>query len=124
VAKPKTVLVCDDERYILESVAYVVRQEGYAVLTAEDQEQALRLARSERPDLLLLDVMLPDRAGFEICRQLKSDPVTSQMCIILLTCLGQDQDREEAYSSGADDFLTKPFSPRHLRKRLHELLDD
>jgi two-component system alkaline phosphatase synthesis response regulator PhoP len=122
--RTKTVLVCDDERYILESVAYVVRQEGYAVLTAEDREQALRLARSERPDLLLLDVMLPERIGFELCRQLKSDPVTSRMCIILLTCLGQDRDREEAFSSGADDFLTKPFSPRHLRKRLHEILDD
>ena len=121
---PKTVLVCDDERYILESVAYVVRQEGFQVLTAEDGEHALRLARAERPDLLLLDVNLPHRSGFEVCRALKSDPSTQAISIILLTCLGRESDMDDAYQSGADDFLTKPFSPRPLRRRLHELLDD
>lgn len=121
---PKTVLVCDDERHILESVTYVVRQEGYQVLTAEDGPQALRLAQAQRPDLMLLDVMLPHQTGFDVCRELKSNPDTRGICIILLTCLGQDRDMDEAYRCGADDFLTKPFSPRHLRKRLHELLDD
>jgi two-component system, OmpR family, alkaline phosphatase synthesis response regulator PhoP len=121
---PKIVLVCDDERHILESVTYVVRQEGYQVLTAEDGVQALRLAQTELPHLLLLDVILPQKNGFEVCRELKSDPATNRICIILLTCLGQDRDMEQAYQCGADDFLTKPFSPRQLRQRLHELLDD
>lgn len=121
---PKTVLVCDDERHILESVTYVVRQEGYQVLTAEDGVQALHLAQTELPHLLLLDVILPQKNGFEVCRELKSDPATSRICIILLTCLGQERDMEQAYQSGADDFLTKPFSPRQLRQRLHQLLDE
>jgi DNA-binding response OmpR family regulator len=119
----KTVLVCDDERFILESVTWVVRQEGYGVLTAEDGEQALVRARSEHPDLMLLDIMLPGKTGFEVCRELKADPETSGIYIVLLTCLGQESDREEAERCGADEFLTKPFSPRHLRRRLHEVLD-
>ena len=121
---PRTVLVCDDERHILESVTYVVRQEGYQVLTAEDGEQALRRARSERPDLVVLDIQLPDKSGLEVCRELKSDPETRGIYVILLTALGRERDEEAGLQSGADEFLTKPFSPRELRRRLHELLDD
>ena len=121
---PRTVLVCDDERHILESVTYVVRQEGYQALTAEDGEQALRRARSERPDLVVLDIQLPDKSGLEVCRELKSDPETRGIYVILLTALGRERDEEAGLESGADEFLTKPFSPRELRRRLHELLDD
>lgn len=120
----RTVLVCDDERHILESVTYVVRQEGYQALTAEDGEQALRRARSERPDLVVLDIHLPDKSGLEVCRELKSDPETRGIYVILLTALGRERDEEAGLQSGADEFLTKPFSPRELRRRLHELLDD
>ena len=120
----RTVLVCDDERHILESVTYVVRQEGYQVLTAEDGEQALCRARSERPDLVVLDIQLPDKSGLEVCRELKSDPETRGIYVILLTALGRERDEEAGLQSGADEFLTKPFSPRELRRRLHELLDD
>ena len=120
---PKKVLVCDDEMYILESVAYVVRQEGYTVLTAEDGEESLRLARQEKPDLVLLDIMMPKRSGLEVCRELKSDPQTQSAYVILLTARGQERDMDEGYQSGADEYMTKPFSPRDLRKKLHELLD-
>jgi len=120
---PKKVLICDDELYILESVSYVVREEGYIAITAEDGEEALRLAQSEAPDLLLLDIMMPGKSGFEVCRELKSDPATRGSYIILLTAMGQERDMEEGHQSGADEYLTKPFSPRNLRKRLHELLD-
>ena len=119
----KKVLVCDDELYILESVTYVVREEGFIPLTAEDGDQALRIARESLPDLILLDIMIPKRNGFEVCRELKSDPATRGTYIILFTSMGQDRDMEEGYESGADEYITKPFSPRSLRKRLHELLD-
>ena len=119
----KKVLVCDDELYILESVTYVAREEGFAVFAAEDGEEAIDKARAERPDLMLLDILMPKKTGFEVCRTLKQDPVTKGIYIILLTSLGQERDVEEAYQSGADEYMTKPFSPRNLRRRLHELLD-
>ncbi|MBI3697796.1 MAG: response regulator [Acidobacteria bacterium] len=119
----KKVLVCDDELYILESVTYVVRQEGYTVLSASDGEEALRLARAELPALMLLDIMMPKRNGFEVCGELKSDPLTQGIYVILLTAMGQERDMDEGYQSGADEYMTKHFSPRSLRKRLHELLD-
>ncbi|HYM10227.1 MAG TPA: response regulator [Bryobacterales bacterium] len=123
MAVNKKVLVCDDELHILESVTYVVREEGYAVVTAEDGEQALRVAQAEKPDLMLLDVMMPKKNGFEVCGALKADPLTHGIYIILLTSMGQERDAEQGYQSGADEYMTKPFSPRSLRKKLHELLD-
>ena len=120
---PKKVLSCDDEPYILEAVSHVVQQEGYAALTARDGEEALNLARSEMPDLMLLDIMMPKKQGFEVCRELKSDAATRGIYIIMLTAMGQERDMERGYECGADEYMTKPFSPRALRKRLHELLD-
>jgi len=120
---PKKVLVCDDELHILESVSYVVREEGYTVLTAEEGDTCLQLAQEHLPDLLLLDVVLPRKTGFEVCRELKSNPVTKGIYVILLTAMGQERDMEQGMQSGADEYMTKPYSPRSLRKRLHELLD-
>ena len=120
---PKRVLVCDDEPYILESVGHVVREEGYSVLTAEDGEDAVRLARAELPDLMILDISMPKKDGNAVCRELKADPVTRGIYIIVLTAKGQERDEQESRHCGADDYMTKPFSPRSLRKRLHELLD-
>ncbi len=119
----KKVLVCDDELYVLESVTYVVREEGYDAITAENGEEGLRLARETKPDLILLDIMMPRKDGLEMCRDLKSDPQTQGIYVILLTCMGQERDMTEGYQSGADEYMTKPFSPRALRKKLHELLD-
>ncbi|MCU1293733.1 MAG: response regulator [Bryobacterales bacterium] len=119
----KKVLVCDDEPYILESVSYVVREEGYDVLTAEDGNQGLSVFRAEHPDLVLLDVMMPGMTGLEICREIKRDELSCGAYVILLTAMGQERDIEDGYQSGADEYMTKPFSPRFLRKRLHQLLD-
>lgn len=119
----KRVLVCDDEPYVLESVSFVVREAGYSVLTAEDGEDALRLARTELPDLMMLDISMPKKDGNAVCRELKSDPATRGIYIIVLTAKGQERDMQESYKCGADEYVTKPFSPRSLRKRLHELLD-
>ena len=120
----KKVLICDDEPYILESVSFIVREEGYQVLTAGDGEQALQVLSSERPDLVLLDIMMPGKSGFEVCRELKADESMRGTYVILLTAMGQDRDMEDGYQSGADEYMTKPFSPRSLRRRLHELLDE
>ena len=120
----KKVLICDDEPYILESVSFIVREEGYQVITANDGEQGLQLLRSEKPDLVLLDVMMPGKTGFDVCREVKADHNMCGTYVILLTAMGQDRDMEDGYQSGADEYMTKPFSPRSLRRRLHELLDE
>jgi DNA-binding response OmpR family regulator len=120
----KKVLICDDEPYILESVSFIVREEGYRVLTANDGEEGLNILRSEKPDLVLLDVMMPGKTGFDVCREVKADDTTRKTYVILLTAMGQDRDMEDGFQSGADEYMTKPFSPRSLRKRLHELLDE
>ena len=120
---PKKVLVCDDELYILQAVGRVVSEEGYPVITAEDGETALQLARAELPDLVLLYIMMPKMNGLEVCRALKSDPATARIHIILLTAMGQERDMQEGIQCGADEYMTKPFSSRKLRKKLHDLLD-
>lgn len=118
----KKVLICDDEPHILESVAYVARKEGYAVLTAEDGETALRLAREERPGLVLLDLNMPIKSGYQVCEEIKADPEMRSTYVIMLTAKGQDSDRARGVAAGADEYITKPFSPRKLRQRLTEIL--
>ena len=120
----KRVLICDDEPYIVESVSYVVRKAGFDVLTAEDGEEALAAAQREKPDLVFLDIMMPGLAGDEVCRRLKSDPSTRDTHVVILTARGQEEDERRAMEMGADEFMTKPFSPRKLRARILELLGD
>ena len=119
---PKRVLVCDDEPYVVESVSYVVRKAGFDVLTAEDGDAALVVARREKPDLVFLDMMMPGLAGDEVCRQLKSDPVTKGAYVVILTARGQEEDERRAMEMGANEFMTKPFSPRKLRDKLLHIL--
>lgn len=119
---PKHVLVCDDEPYIVESVSYVARKAGFAVLTAEDGDTALQVAQSRHPDLIFLDIMMPGLSGDEVCRRLKSDPATKDIYIVILTARGQEEDERRAMSMGANEFMTKPFSPRKLKEKLVNLL--
>lgn len=118
------ILVCDDEPYILESVAYIIEKEGYEVLTAEDGEEGLNTARTEKPSLIFLDVMMPKMTGYEVCEALKSDPETKNIHIIMLTARGQETDEQKAEEVGANEYMTKPFSPRTLKKRIREILGD
>jgi DNA-binding response OmpR family regulator len=120
----KRVLICDDEPYIVESVSYVVRKAGFDVLTAEDGEEALAAAHREKPDLVFLDIMMPGLPGDEVCRRLKTDPSTRGTHVVILTARGQEEDERRAMEMGADEFMTKPFSPRKLRARLLQLLGD
>jgi DNA-binding response OmpR family regulator len=119
---PKRVLICDDEPYVVESVSYVVRKAGFDVLTAEDGDAALATARREKPDLVFLDIMMPGMTGDEVCRQLKSDPTMRSAYIVILTARGQEEDERRAMDMGADEFMTKPFSPRKLRDKLVQIL--
>ena len=120
----KKVLVCDDEPYIVESVSYVVRKAGFSVVVAEDGEEALRAAREEKPDLIFLDIMMPRLSGHEVCRQVKADPKTRDAYVVMLTARGQEEDERKAMEAGADEFMTKPFSPRKMRAKLQEVLGE
>jgi len=118
----KKVLVCDDEPYIVESVSYVVRKAGYEVVVAEDGLEALNAVKREKPDLVFLDIMMPKISGYEVCRQVKEDPATRSAYIVMLTARGQEEDERRALDMGADEFMTKPFSPRKMRAKLDEIL--
>jgi len=118
----KKVLVCDDEPYIVESVSYVVRKAGYDVVVAEDGLEALNAVKREKPDLVFLDIMMPKISGYEVCRQVKEDPETRSAYIVMLTARGQEEDERRALDMGADEFMTKPFSPRKMRAKLDEIL--
>ena len=112
------VLVADDEPHLLRLVKFRLEREGYEVLTAVDGESALEMARTEQPDLCVLDVMMPKRSGFDVLRELRSDDSCSGMKVIMLTARAQDRDVDVGFSLGADVYITKPFSPQELRVRI------
>jgi two-component system phosphate regulon response regulator PhoB len=116
------VLVIEDEADILSVLAYNLRQAGYDVTTASRGQEGLRLARELVPDLLLLDLMLPDVSGTEICRALKDDPKTRRLRVMMLTARGEEIDRVVGFELGADDYVTKPFSVRELLLRIRAVL--
>ena len=116
------ILICDDEPFILESLSYIAKQGGYDYVTAEDGMQSLAMARKEKPVLMFLDLNMPKLTGYEVCERLKSDPETKDIHIIMLTARGQERDEQMGIEAGANEYLTKPFSPRALRKKMDEIL--
>ena len=118
----KTVLVMDDEQDILDLVRFRLEHDGYRVLTASDGQTGLTLAQQERPDLCILDVMMPKLSGLEVLARLRADPATAATRVILLTARGQDADVDRGFELGAQDYVTKPFSPKELRRRVHAQL--
>jgi len=112
------ILIVDDEEDILELIGYNLTRDGYRVSTAMTGEQALHSARQGRPDLILLDLMLPGIDGLEVCRRLQSDPLTRAIPIIMVTAKGEDADIVTGLELGADDYIIKPFSPRVLLARV------
>ncbi len=121
MAKGK-ILVVDDEIYIVHILDFSLGMEGYEVVTALDGEHALEKARSEKPDLIVLDIMMPKLDGYETCKRLKADPVTKDMPVILLSAKGRNVDQKVGFEVGADDYITKPFSPRKLVERINAIL--
>lgn len=116
------VLVVDDEEDILELLKFNLSREGYQVPCAASGEQALGLVRSENPDLIVLDLMLPGIDGLEVTRRLKNDPNTKNLPIVMLTAKGEEADIVTGLELGADDYITKPFSPRILVARVRAVL--
>lgn len=115
-------LIVDDEQAIVDLVRYHVEKEGLQCIEAKDGETALRIAREQKPTLLILDLMLPGVDGLEICRMLRRDPSTSQIAIIMLTAKAEEVDRIVGLEMGADDYIVKPFSPRELVARVKAVL--
>jgi phosphate regulon transcriptional regulator PhoB len=119
---PVTVLVVDDEKDIVELVRYHVEKAGYRCLAAGDGAAALRVVREARPDVVVLDLMLPGLDGLAVCRQLRRDPETARLPIIMLTARAEEVDRVVGLELGADDYVVKPFSPRELIARIKAVL--
>ncbi|MCA9706206.1 MAG: response regulator transcription factor [Myxococcales bacterium] len=118
-----TILIVDDEEDLAATVAYALEQEGWQTLAAHDGHTALELARRQpAPDLVLLDLMLPDRSGTEVCRELRANPLTKGIPIVMLTARVDEIDRVVGFEVGADDYVTKPFSLRELVLRVKAIL--
>lgn len=121
MAKGK-ILVVDDEIYIVHILDFSLGMEGYEVVTALDGEQAVEKARTEKPDLIVLDIMMPKLDGYETCKILKGDADTREIPVILLSAKGRNVDQKIGFEVGADDYITKPFSPRKLVERINAIL--
>jgi two-component system phosphate regulon response regulator PhoB len=121
MSKP-TVLVAEDEGALITLLRYNLEREGYRVLEAQDGEEALLIAAEEKPDLVLLDWMLPQLSGIEVCRRLRSRQETRNVPIIMLTARGEEGDRIRGLDTGADDYMTKPFAMTELLARLRAVL--
>lgn len=111
---PLKILVCDDERHIVRLIQVNLERQGYNVVTAYDGKEGLEKVKAEKPDMVVLDVMMPYMDGFEVLKTLRRDPATEALPVIMLTAKAQDKDVFEGYHYGADMYLTKPFNPMEL----------
>ncbi len=119
----KKVLIADDEQNIVISLEFLMKREGYQVEVANDGEEAVRRIRASRPDLVLLDVMMPKKSGFEVCQEIRSDPEMAGIRILMLTAKGRDTEVAKGLALGADAYMTKPFSTRELVDKVRSLLE-
>jgi len=117
-----TVLIADDEHNIRHILDFSLNAEGFDVLSAHNGEDALSLALEHRPDLIILDIMMPGKGGIETCRALKSDPQTAGIPVVLLSARSSQADREAGAEAGANDYITKPFSPQRVIDTVQGLL--
>lgn len=116
------ILVVDDDRDVAQSIELSLRRRGYRVMLAHSGVEALKTLRRYRPDIVILDILMPGMSGLEVCRYLRTDPNTSDLPIIFLTARGQEQDRIEGLRAGADDYLSKPFNLEELILRVKAVL--
>jgi len=119
----RKVLIADDEPNIVVSLEYLMQREGHAVTIARDGVAALAAIRRDRPDLVLLDVMMPASSGFDVCQAVRADPALAGVKILLLTAKGRDTDLAKGLALGADGYMTKPFSTQELAARVRALLE-
>ena len=118
----KKILVVDDDADVVELLSFNLKQAGYAIGSASNGVEAITKARSFHPDLIVLDVMMPELDGFGVCELLRRAPGTATIPILMLTAISSELGRMAALGSGATDFITKPFSPRQLVSRIEDLL--
>jgi DNA-binding response OmpR family regulator len=121
---PKSVLVVDDEPNIVLSLEFLMRQSGFDVRVARDGDAALAAVEERVPDLILLDVMMPGRDGYEVCQTIRANPAWRKVRIIMLTAKSREVEQEKGLALGADDYVTKPFSTRDLVERVKLMLTD
>jgi len=117
------ILIADDEPNILISLEYLMKREGFEVHLARDGDEALLMLRRERPRLVLLDVMMPHKSGFEVCQALRADEAIKGTLVLMLTAKGRDTDVAKGLGVGADAYVTKPFSTKELVAKVRELLE-
>ena len=118
----KTVLIADDEPPLRTLVRVTLESDQYRIVEASNGPQTLEMVKREHPDLVLLDIMMPGLDGFEVCRQIKTDPTTKSTVVVILTARNYPQDRRRGMTMGADDYLKKPFSPLALLSKIHDVL--
>lgn len=118
----ETILIVEDEKDIIKMLEYNLKKEGFKTLSVRNGEDAIGLARSEHPDIIILDLMLPGIDGLEVCKTLKGDSKTASIPIIMLTAKSQESDKVVGLELGADDYVTKPFSPKELIARIKAVL--
>ena len=120
----RSVLVVDDEPNIVLSLEFLIKQAGYEVRIARDGDAALKAIEERLPDLVLLDVMMPKRDGFDVCETIRANPVWKEIPIIMLTAKGRDIEREKGLALGADAYITKPFSTRDALDQIRQFLGE
>ena len=118
-----SILIVDDGPNILRSLTFVLNKGGFHVSVAEDGERAMTMIRDSKPNVLILDVMMPYKNGYDVCNEVKSDPLLSDIHVVMPTAKGQDGHREIGLSHGADEYISKPFSPIQILTRMNELLE-
>jgi DNA-binding response OmpR family regulator len=116
------ILIADDEPNIVISLEFLMKREGFQVLIAKDGEEAVQCIRREHPDLVLLDVMMPRRTGFEVCQEVRADPELAGLRILMLTAKGRDTEVAKGLALGADAYMTKPFSTKELVEKVRSML--
>jgi len=119
----RSILIADDEPNILISLEYLMKREGYAVSVARDGEEAIAAILRDRPALVLLDVMMPKKSGFEVCQEVRANETVKDTLILMLTAKGRDTDIAKGLGSGADAYVTKPFSTRDLVQKVRQMLE-
>jgi DNA-binding response OmpR family regulator len=119
----KKILIADDEQNIVISLEFLMNREGFTVCIAADGQEAIDKVRSETPDLVLLDIMMPRKNGYEVCQEIRSDPQLQGTRILMLTAKGREMEVTKGLAMGADAYMTKPFSTRELVTRVKSLLD-
>ena len=121
---PKTIVIADDEPHVLRSLEFILKKQGYSVVTAVNGEEALERVKESNPDLVFLDIQMPKMDGNSVLRHLRDDPKYKDLYIVMITAKGQEADRLHSLESGANEYVTKPYSPRKLIGRVKEILGE